>query len=163
MTAGPSKRVATTKGRFHQKKEKGEIELHTLSSVLACLILVSGIASCQETKCLQDQYGNQYTFSIDQESLYLYGSVKSNQGCVASTWPIIGSFVTTAEGTGLELTAANPLGEAGDPCILTFKIKGKMPNFQWYYVNPNLERQPGTWVACGTPTLNQASGKGMRK
>ena len=68
--------------------------------------------------CLQDQYGNQYSFVVDAQHQYVFGTVKNNQGC-AEQWPLTGSYTETPAGLLLELTAANPDG-AFAACVNTY-------------------------------------------
>ena len=44
------------------------------SGLLVGFVLASGMVYCQ-TACLQDQYGNQYNFTVDETNTYVYGSV----------------------------------------------------------------------------------------
>jgi len=134
--------------------------MRTLFSLLTVFVLAVGMVHGQ-TGCLQDQYGNQYNFTVDKTNTYLYGTATSTQ-CPGAAWDIIGSFVTTPNGIGLEITAANPNPPNG--CAPVYTLKGMMPNFQWFYEdgvsNPP---QPGTWVACGTKTSDPGTGKGALK
>ena len=113
------------------------------------------------TVCLQDQYGNQYSFTVDPEHKYVFGDVTNNQGC-AEQWPLTGSYTETPGGLLLELTAANPDGVFSS-CVDTYKLKGIFPNFEWYY-DSGWGSQPATWVACGTRvTANPSSGGTLGK
>ena len=139
--------------------------MRTLAGVLACFILGSGVAVGQSAACIQDQYGNQYNFTIDSAHLYVYGSVTRPGGGCSLVWPLTGSYVTTAEGVGLELTASNPsFNDPGDQCVSQYKLKGKLPNFQWYYPDGiSTLDQPGTWAACGPTISKEATGRNGRK
>ncbi|UCG44888.1 MAG: hypothetical protein JSV58_05720, partial [Candidatus Bathyarchaeota archaeon] len=97
--------------------------------------------------CLQDQYGSLYEFNIDPEHRYLYGQYICNQDCEAKIWYLLGSYVFTAKGPMIELTAANPLGEADPFCVTTFKVKGIYPNAAWYY-EWGYGAQEFTWIRC---------------
>jgi hypothetical protein len=136
--------------------------MRTLGGLLVCFVLASGMVYGQ-FGCLQDQYGNQYKFTVDETNTYVYGVVTGGQKCPAAVWNLTGSFATTSSGIALELTSTNPNG-ISDPCVPIYTLKGIMPNFEWYYVtgvsNPP---QPGTWVSCGTKTSDTATGKGARK
>jgi len=135
--------------------------MQTLFSLVFCVAMGSGIVYGQ-TACLQDQYGNQYDFTIDTTHGYLYGTVSNAQSCPASTWSLTGSYVQTTSGLGIELTAANPNGTS-DPCFPIYTLKGIWPNFDWYYAFGISTIPQARWVACGTPTSDKATGKGARK
>jgi hypothetical protein len=107
--------------------------------------------------CLQDQYGNQYSFALDQEHGYLYGTVGNSQ-CAGAPWPLTGSYVQTAEGLLLELTAANPDPTAG--CVATYKLKGLFPRFAWYY-DFGYGAQESAYTACGSEATADPSVGGM--
>ena len=133
--------------------------MRMLHCVLVFLVLAAGMVYGQ-TACLQDQYGNQYNFTVDKTDSYLYGTVTSTQGC--GTWPITGSYVVSTTGTGLEITAANVVSASS--CVPMYTVKGAMPNFNWYYdFGPSPNPQPGTWVACGTSITEKPTGKGQLK
>ena len=136
--------------------------MRTLFSLLVVFVLASGMVYGQ-TACLQDQYGSQYNFTVDETNTYIYGSVTPGPTqCNSAAWDMTGNFVTSPAGLGLEITAANP--DPSNGCVPIYTLKGIMPNFQWYYVggisNPP---QPGTWVACGTKVLESGAGKGTLK
>ena len=136
--------------------------MRILWSLLAGFVLASGMVYGQNA-CLQDQYGSQYNFTVDQTNTYVYGSVTPGPTqCKSAAWDMTGSFVTSPAGLGLEITAANP--DPSNGCVPIYTLKGIMPNFQWYYVggisNPP---QPGTWVACGAKVLESGAGKGTLK
>jgi len=136
--------------------------MRTLFSLLVSFVLASGMVYGQNA-CLQDQYGSQYNFTVDQTNTYVYGSVTPGPTqCKSAAWDMTGSFVTSPAGLGLEITAANP--DPSNGCVPIYTLKGIMPNFQWYYVggisNPP---QPGTWVACGAKVLESGAGKGTLK
>ena len=136
--------------------------MRTLFSLLAGFVLASGMVYGQ-SKCLQDQYGNQYNFTVDETNTYVYGSVTSPPGqCPGQPWDLTGSFVVTSAGVGLELTSSNP--DPSNGCVPIYTLKGIMPNFNWYYINgPSNPPQPGKWVACGTQVLESGAGKGVLK
>ena len=138
------------------------VGMRILCSVLVCLVLATGMVYGQSA-CIQDQYGNQYNYTVDNPTGDVYGSVTNVQGC-AAVWPLTGSFVKTSSGGRfLELTAANPNGTA-DACYPTYMVKGAWPNFDWYYAfGPSPTPQPGTWVACGAKGSDTATGKGSVK
>jgi hypothetical protein len=125
--------------------------------LLGLALLMPAVASAQY--CLQDQYGNQYNFTVDSEHKYLFGTVTSAQGCTIPVWPILGSYTTAP--LVVEITAANPAG-AGDNCVLAFKLKGNYPNFAWYY-EFGYGDQEGTWTTCLTSPAASPSAGGMLK
>ena len=121
-------------------------------------MLMPAVASAQN--CLQDQYGNQYVFTVDSAHKYLYGQALMAQGCSAPTWTMLGSYTTGP--VGIELTASNPLGNSDPFCIQTFKLKGNYPNFAWYY-DFGYGNQEATFATClTTPTADPSSG-GVRR
>jgi hypothetical protein len=136
--------------------------MRTLFSLLVCLVLASGMIYGQ-SGCLQDQYGNQYNFTVDKTNTYLYGTVTpSPTQCPSVPWDMTGTFVTTPTGIGLEITAANP--DPQNRCAPIYTLKGIMPNFQWFYeTGVSNPPQPGTWVSCGTKTSDPGTGKGALK
>lgn len=106
------------------------------------------MAGSSEAMCIQDQYGNQYDFTVDSTHKYLYGVMYSAQGCNAAVWYLTGSY-NAGGGPPYELTAANPLGD-GDVCVATYKIKGTYPGGAWYYTT-GYGGQEFTFVNCGAP------------
>jgi hypothetical protein len=133
-----------------------------LVSVVGCLALVAFDASVLSSAnapspalpfpqggpvCVQDQYGNQYNFTIDRTHAYLYGTATNAQGCDAAPWPLIGSYVDSPAGLVVELTASRPLDSL--PCVATYKLKGIWPKFPWYYES-GYGAQEATFVSCGT-------------
>jgi hypothetical protein len=138
--------------------------MRKLFSLLGVFVLASGMAFGQSA-CLQDQYGNQYNFIVDKTNNYVYGSVTPGPTqCVNTLWPLTGSFVTSTSGIALELTAANPKGSSDERCVPMYTLKGIMPNFDWFYASGvSIPPQPGTWVTCGSPASDKATGRGARK
>ena len=108
--------------------------------------------------CLQDQYGNQYSFTVDEEHGYLFGTMTDGQGCGTTAWPLTGSFVQTEDGLMLELTVANPDG--GAFCVPTFKLKGLFPRFAWYY-DSGYGAQESAYTACGADVTADPSAGGL--
>ncbi|MBI5444582.1 MAG: hypothetical protein HY900_25630 [Deltaproteobacteria bacterium] len=132
----------------------------SLGFALALTLTVAVVAGRAQTLCLQDQYGNQYNFTVDRTQTYVYGTT-IGAGCGAVEWPITGSFVQQ-DGIILELTASNPLG-VSDNCVLTYKLKGKYPYAAWYYED-GYGGQEFTWADCApTTTLESQSGQGRLK
>ena len=125
------------------------------------LALASGPLSAQ-SMCLQDQYGNQHNFEFDFVHNYVYGTTTMAQGCDEPNWVLIGSWVKQPGGAVVELTAANPLGDADIGCISEFKLKGNYPNFAWYYAF-GYGSQESTYVDCGvSPTADPGEGGALR-
>ena len=116
-------------------------------------------ASLSTTICVQDQYGNQYTFLVDEANQYVHGTVLSGQGCLTPTWPVTGSYVKANGQLVFEVTAANPLGAAGN-CVTTYKLKGAYPSFGWYYEN-GFGGQLSTFVTCGSEATANPQQGGM--
>jgi hypothetical protein len=138
------------------------IKMRMLCSVLVCLVLVSGMVYGQ-TACIQDQYGDQYNYTVDKATTYVYGTatIAPTFECPGGPWPITGSYVTSTSGNGFELTAANP-DPSSITCVPIFTLKGTWPNFDWYYLTgPSVPPQPGTWVPCSKTSVT-ATGKGPR-
>ena len=132
--------------------------MKTLTSLIACFFLAFSVGFSQSNFCLQDQYGNQYNFTMSASDGFLYGNVTNVQGCPGETWPLLGSFASTTGGTALELTASNPLGSSSS-CSPAYMLKGVLPNFVWYYPN-SASGQPGQWTACGTAISSKPEGRG---
>jgi hypothetical protein len=136
--------------------------MRMLCTVLVCLVLVSGMVYGQ-TACIQDQYGDQYNYTVDKANMYVYGTatISPTFNCPGGPWPLTGSYVTSASGNGFELTAANP-DPSSPTCVPIITLKGVWPNFDWYYVTgPSDPPQPGTWAPC-SKTAVTATGKGPR-
>lgn len=120
-----------------------------------------GMATSSHARCVQDQYGNQYNFTVDTAHKYLYGTVTSVQGCEADTWTLIGSY--TNGPLVVELTGANPHGDFdAEGCIAQFKLKGNYPNFAWYYAD-GYGAQESQFVECGAPVRRDPKSGGVRR
>jgi hypothetical protein len=128
--------------------------------LLAC-ILVSLMVNIGQAKCVQDQVGNQYEFYVDPAHHYLYGEMRSAQGCDAPVWYLIGAWVP-AGGTKYELTASNPLGDADTHCVPVYKIKGLYPNGAWYYTE-GYGDQEFQFVPCGSVVEGDSEAGGALK
>jgi hypothetical protein len=136
--------------------------MRMLFSLLVGFVLVSGMVYGQ-TACIQDQYGDQYNYTVDKAANYVYGSVTVSPSfdCPGGPWPITGSYVSSTSGNGFEVTAANP-DPSSPACVPMFTLKGIWPNFDWYYVTgPSSTPQAGTWVPCSKTSVT-ATGKGPR-
>ena len=136
--------------------------MEKFSRVAVGLFFIASSAFAQAQSCLQDQYGNKYSFTVDPAHQYLYGSMTrySAEPCGAQVWPLTGSYITTEAGTGLELTVANPAASADTYCVVQYKLKGKFPNFQWYYPNgPSTGDLPAVWKSCSAPPEGIATGR----
>jgi len=96
--------------------------------------------------CVQDQYGNQYTFTVDVAHGYITGHATNHQGCAGGPWPLLGSFEQTAKGTMVEFTLRNPSPASG--CVPAYKLKGIWPKSAWYYESGS-GGQDFTFTACG--------------
>ena len=130
--------------------------------VLCFAFLLFGLSTAAAVAmCIQDQYGNQYDFTIDYTNNYLYGTVTMAQGCDATVWYVTGSYYGGG-GPPYELTAANPLGDADLFCVTTFKIKGIYPDGEWYYTT-GYGAQPFTWLPCGAPAADTSGSGGALK
>ena len=81
-------------------------------------------------ECIQDQYGNQYTLTIDEAHQFITGTVSGGQG---GSWVLTGSYVQSGPTDPwiYELTAANVTGQAG--FVPVYKLKGVQPRGAWYY------------------------------
>ncbi len=136
--------------------------MKTLICLLVCIPLVSVMVDAQSTACLQDQYGNQYNFTIDTVHNYLYGTATpSSTQCPSPPWALTGSYVQTGAGLALELTAAMPSGAS---CVPIYTLKGDFPNFDWYYdYGISTTPQQSKFVACGTAVSPKVTGKGNQK
>jgi len=127
-----------------------------LSIICATLFFVCLSVGLASALCIQDQYGNQYDFTVDVPSGYLYGVMVSGQACDAPIWYLTGSYVKSG-GVQYELTPANPLGDADGSCIATYKVKGTYPNGEWFYTG-GPGGQAFTFQACiAADTADNAS------
>ena len=133
--------------------------MRTLRTLLICFVFGYATVAAQAA-CIQDQYGNQYNFTIDQTHAYVYGTVTNAQGCSSSTWNLTGVWSNTPSGGGLELTASNP---TPDNCVPMYTLKGVYPAFDWFYDTGYGTPQPSTYVACGTQVAKDVVGKGSLK
>jgi hypothetical protein len=84
-------------------------------------------------ECIQDQYGNQYTLTIDEVHQYISGTVSSGQG--GGPWILTGSYVQSAPSDPwiYELTVTNTNGTGQTGFVPVFKLKGVQPQGAWYY------------------------------
>jgi hypothetical protein len=122
----------------------------------ALALFMPAVASAQ--LCRQDQFGNQYNFTIDQAHKFVFGTVTNAQGCPGGPWPLTGSYTTGP--LVLELTAANPEGAGG--CVTIYKLKGNYPNFAWYY-ETGYGAQESAYVDCGAAPAAKPEEGGARK
>ena len=106
--------------------------------------------------CVQDQYGNQYTFTVDTAHGYVTGHATNHQGCTGGTWPLLGSFVQTPQGTVVEFTLRNPSPTSG--CVPSYKLKGIWPKSAWFYES-GFGGQEFTFTACGGHATAAAEAK----
>jgi hypothetical protein len=83
--------------------------------------------------CIQDQYGNQYTLTIDEAHQYITGTVSGGLG--GGPWILTGSYVQSGATDPwiYELTGTNSNGAGQAGFVAVFKIKGVQPNGAWYY------------------------------
>jgi hypothetical protein len=116
----------------------------------------------ETTNCVQDQYGNKYSFNLDPAHQYITGSAANAQGCSGATWPLLGSYTYTEKGILVEFTLVNPSPKSD--CVDAYKLKGIWPGSAWYYES-GYGAQEFTFVPCGTPLAAEAakSGRGSRK
>ena len=137
------------------------------------LMVAMAVALCiapnVQAVCLQDQYGNQYDFTVDVAHTYLFGVVRSGQGCTAPVWHLTGSYIPLAtdfeQGVQYELTGANPLGDGDIICVPTYKIKGTLYDGAWYYTD-GYGNQEFTFSFCDAAVpVNESSevGGALRK
>jgi hypothetical protein len=121
-------------------------------------------AASAAPSCVQDQYGNQYSFTVDAAHGYITGHATNHQGCAGGTWPLLGSFEQVAGGTMVEFTLRNPSPASG--CVPAYKLKGLWPKSAWYYES-GFGGQEFTFTACGGHAVAaqhaQTEGKGTRK
>jgi hypothetical protein len=86
-------------------------------------------------ECIQDQYGNKYTLTIDEAHQYITGTISGGQG--GGPWILTGSYVQSSPTDPwiYELTATNSNGKSQPGFVPVFKIKGVQPHGAWYYEN----------------------------
>src|SRR5437762_5298532 len=104
------------------------------------------MVSAAATSCVQDQYGNQYNFTVDTAHGYITGSATNHQGCAGGTWPLLGSFEAVSGGTMVEFTLRNPSPTSG--CVPAYELKGLWPKSAWFYES-GYGAQEFTFVRCG--------------
>src|SRR6267142_372208 len=114
------------------------------------------VSAAPASFCVQDQYGNQYTFSVDAAHGYITGHATNHQGCAGGTWPLLGSFVQTPQGTVVEFTLRNPSPASG--CVPSYKLKGIWPKSAWFYES-GFGGQEFTFTACGGHAMAAADAK----
>lgn len=105
----------------------------------ACMLQIA------EARCSQDQYGNQYTYTLDRTTQSITGTVLNVQNCSVQVWPLIGSYARQAGVRVQQLTAANP--DPNSSCVAMYMLKGDYPNFAWFYES-GYGAQEATFVAC---------------
>ncbi len=118
-------------------------------------------------QCIQDQYGNQYTLSIDTTHQYITGTMKSAQG--TGPYILTGSYVQSSPSDSwiFELTGANS-GGSGVP---VFKLKGVEPKAAWYYQSGYGGQEfeftectvTATMAEAGKASLKPGEFRGLRK
>ena len=122
--------------------------LKNAALALALVVLTAAPASAF---CFQDQYGFQYTFSLDKGNGLVLGSATSDPNCDTAAYHVFGSFMKVAGNYEYELTAVNPLGEGDSVCVHSYKIKGQWPAGDWYFPLPfpaYPEDRSFTWKGC---------------
>ncbi|MDD2724120.1 MAG: hypothetical protein PHH59_08895 [Methylovulum sp.] len=128
-----------------------------LSALLA--IGLFGAAQVSIAGCIQDQYGNQYTLTVDGKHNSITGTAVMAQ-CSGEVWPVIGSNVIIGSDKNYniqEITTIKPQGSTSS-CVDFFMLKGTYPSFSWYY-GSGYGAQASKFVACGSPTIAPAAGE----
>jgi hypothetical protein len=84
-------------------------------------------------ECIQDQYGYQYTLTIDQDHQYITGTVSGGQG--GGPWILTGSYVQSGPNDPwiYELTVTNTNGSGQPGFVPVYKLKGVQPQGAWHY------------------------------
>lgn len=84
-------------------------------------------------ECIQDQYGYQYTLTIDEAHQYITGTVTGGQ--VGGPWILTGSYVQSgpADPRIYELTVTNSNGTGQSGFVPVYKLKGVQPQGAWHY------------------------------
>jgi hypothetical protein len=84
-------------------------------------------------ECIQDQYGNRYTLTIDPAHQYITGTVQPGQG--GGPWILTGSYVQSAPGDPwiYELTVTNSNGSGQSGFVPVYKLRGVQPHGAWFY------------------------------
>ena len=103
--------------------------------------------------CIQDQYGNQYTLTIDEAHQYITGTVSGGQG--GGPWILTGSYIQSSATDPwiYELTASNSNGGAQAGFVAVFKIKGVQPNGAWYYEDGYGDQEFSFTPCTAAPTM----------
>lgn len=122
-----------------------------LRKLVLTAVLVMCTASSAAAFCFQDQFGFQYSFSLDKGNGLVLGTATSDPNCDTATYHVFGSFMKVAGVYEYELTAVNPLGEGDSGCVHSYKIKGQWPAGDWYFPLPfpaYPEDRSFTWKSC---------------
>jgi hypothetical protein len=101
-------------------------------------------------ECIQDQYGYQYTLTIDTAHQYITGSVSGGQG--GGPWILTGSYVQSGptDPWVYELSVANSNGTGQPGFVPVYKLKGVQPQGAWYY-DSGYGDQEFTFTSCSEP------------
>ncbi len=100
-------------------------------------------------QCLQDQYGNQYQNLVQDNVHHIVTGVvyPGQQGCgVSGDWTMVGSWVPKDKFTVLEITVAN--NTLPTSCVPIYKLKGRYPSANWFYVDGFQQSQPFSYTTC---------------
>ncbi len=113
-------------------------------------------------QCIQDQYGNQYTLSIDTTHQYITGTINFAQG--GGPWILTGSYVQSSPSDPwiFELTVANSQGTGQPGYVPVFKLKGVEPKAAWYYQS-GYGGQEFEFTACTVTATMAEAGKASLK
>lgn len=101
-------------------------------------------------QCVQDQYGNRYTLSIDTAHQYITGTATGGQG--GGPWIVTGSYVQSSPSDRwiVELTVTNSQGTGDSGHVPVYKLKGVEPSAAWYY-DTGFGGQEFEFTACTAP------------
>ena len=120
---------------------------------LLILALLFTAAAQAQAICLEDQYGDQYTLTLDNKNGLLAGTAvtPSAFGCTTPSYHALGSFWRVDGQILYEITVFSPLGDGETMCSSGWKIFGAYPNGEWAYFDSGYGAQPFTWKKCGAP------------
>lgn len=123
--------------------------------ILFVCLLVCAVAGPAAAICVEDQYGNQTTLSLDNQHGLLIGTADVTlSGCQTSFYYALGSFWRSNGQILYEVSFVNPLGDGDAFCVNGYKNYGTYPNSAWAYFDSGYGAQTFRWKKCGTAQKN---------
>lgn len=119
-------------------------------------VVALSVAPLASAECIQDQYGNQYNITLDTTNKAISGFAIMNQRG-GERWTLSGSYVGSGSFRIQQITMADSLDSNR-----LYMLKGRYPNFGWYYDGVFDPVQNAAFTACDAPLSAPAGGKGGR-